>query len=304
MSHGKKESKIKMIPIDRINILNPRVRNKKVFADITDNIAQVGLKRPITVTPNRSGSGKDYDLVCGQGRLEAFMACGQTQIPAIIIEADEEQALIMSLVENLARRQHTALDLLKGIDLLRGQGYDAKQIAAKTGLSTEYVTSVLKLMEQGEERLLSAVESGQLPITVALIIMDSPGDEQRALQEAYENKELRGNKLIAVRRLIEQRRRQGKLIKGGGRGGHSKNRKDNQVSARDVMKVYQKEVDRKRLLTRKAENTSSQLLFLTEALRRLFEEEHFTTLLRAEGLDTMPKQLADIMAQKGGSHGF
>ncbi len=192
----------------------------------------------------------------------------------------------------------------KGIDLLRGQGYDAKQIAAKTGLSTEYVTSVLKLMEQGEERLLSAVESGQLPITVALIIMDSPGDEQRALQESYENKELRGNKLIAVRRLIEQRRRQGKLIKGGGRGGHSKNRKDNQVSARDVMKVYQKEVDRKRLLTRKAENTSSQLLFLTEALRRLFEEAHFTTLLRAEGLDTMPKQLADIMAQKGGSHGF
>lgn len=304
MNRGKKESKIKMIPIDRINILNPRVRNKKVFADITDNIAQVGLKRPITVTPNRSGSGKDYDLVCGQGRLEAFMACGQTQIPAIIIEADEEQALIMSLVENLARRQHTALDLLKGIDLLRGQGYDAKKIAAKTGLSPEYVTSVLKLMEQGEERLLSAVESGQLPITVALIIMDSPGDEQRALQEAYENKELRGNKLIAVRRLIEQRRRQGKLIKGGGRGGHSKNRKDNQVSARDVMKVYQKEVDRKRLLTRKAENTSSQLLFLTEALRRLFEEEHFTTLLRAEGLDTMPKQLADIMAQKGGSHGF
>lgn len=44
-----KVSKIVMIPIEKVNVLNPRVRNKKVFAEITDNIADVGLKRPITV---------------------------------------------------------------------------------------------------------------------------------------------------------------------------------------------------------------------------------------------------------------
>lgn len=71
-------SKVTMIEIDRINILNPRVRNKKAFNQIVDNIAQVGLKRPITVTPCLSGTtGKEYDLVCGQGRLEAFLSCGQ-----------------------------------------------------------------------------------------------------------------------------------------------------------------------------------------------------------------------------------
>ena len=101
---GKRASEIKLIPIEKVNILNPRVRNQKVFHDIATNMTQVGLKRPITVTPCRSGAvGKDYDLICGQGRIEAFMACGQTHIPAIIIDASEEQALIMSLVENLDR---------------------------------------------------------------------------------------------------------------------------------------------------------------------------------------------------------
>lgn len=117
---GKRESQIKMIPIDKINILNPRARNQKVFLDIATNMTQVGLKRPITVTPCLSGAeGKEYDLICGQGRIEAFLTCGQTEIPAIVIDANEEQALIMGLVENLARRQHRATDLLQGVDPVR-----------------------------------------------------------------------------------------------------------------------------------------------------------------------------------------
>src|ERR1700684_2132725 len=124
MSKNVKAESAQLILIDKINILNPRVRNPKVFKEIATNIAQVGLKRPITVTPCRSGiEGKDYDLVCGQGRLEAFIASGQKEIPAMVIDASEEQALIMSLVENLARRQYRNLDLLQGIEILRKQGY-------------------------------------------------------------------------------------------------------------------------------------------------------------------------------------
>jgi len=66
--------KIHEIEISRINIFNPRVRSKKVFAEIVENIKQVGLKRPITISPSKSkSSNKDYDLVCGQGRIEAFL---------------------------------------------------------------------------------------------------------------------------------------------------------------------------------------------------------------------------------------
>lgn len=299
---GKRNSEIKLIPIDKINILNPRVRNQKVFLDIATNMTQVGLKRPITVTPCRSGAaGKDYDLICGQGRIEAFMACGQVEILAIIIDASEEQALIMSLVENLARRQHRAADLLQGVEILQKKGYDAVQIAEKTGLSLEYVQGVLNLMSRGEERLLSAVEAGHMPIALAIRVAENPQDEQKALHEAYESKQLRGNRLLLAKKLMDTRRRRGKNFQDETRRNRIKSEKA--ISAQDVLKVYQKEVDRKRLLTRKADAVSNRLLFVTEAMRELLEDDHFSTLLRAEGLTTLPKPLAGLMAEKGKRNG-
>lgn len=300
---GKRASEIRMIPIDKINILNPRVRNQKVFLEIATNMTQVGMKRPITVTPSRAKvDGKDYDLICGQGRIEAFVAVGQKEIPAIVIDASEEQALIMSLVENLARRQHRANDLLQGIEILQKQGYDAQQIADKTGLVKDYVSGVLNLMERGEERLLSAVEAGHMPITLAIRLAENPEDEQRALHEAYESKQLRGNRLLLAKRLIDTRKRRGKTFLDE-RGKRSKRDKgDKALSVQDVLKVYQREVDRKRLLTRKADAVSNRMLFVTEALRELFQDEYFSTLLRAEGLTTLPKPLAGLMDEKGRAH--
>jgi ParB family transcriptional regulator, chromosome partitioning protein len=65
---------VHLIPLESIHVLNPRVRNTKIFDGIVHNMTQVGIKRPITVTPRRGKQtdGKLYDLVCGQGRLEAF----------------------------------------------------------------------------------------------------------------------------------------------------------------------------------------------------------------------------------------
>jgi ParB family chromosome partitioning protein len=75
---------IEMISLAEIEILNPRVRNKKVFGDLVASIANLGLKKPITVS--RRSDGQGFDLVCGQGRLEAFIALGQAEIPAIVVE--------------------------------------------------------------------------------------------------------------------------------------------------------------------------------------------------------------------------
>ncbi len=78
---------VQMIPTDQINVINPRSRNKVVFQSIVSNISALGLKKPITVAPRSQPSdGKKYDLVCGQGRLEAYIALGQPEIPAIVTE--------------------------------------------------------------------------------------------------------------------------------------------------------------------------------------------------------------------------
>jgi ParB family transcriptional regulator, chromosome partitioning protein len=85
------EPEIRSIPVDLVTVLNPRVRNKRVFQELVDSIAHLGLKKPITVS-KRPGRPR-YDLVCGQGRLEAFIALGQSEIPALVVEASEEDLL-------------------------------------------------------------------------------------------------------------------------------------------------------------------------------------------------------------------
>lgn len=298
---GKSVSEIRMIPIDRINVLNPRVRNQKIFYDIAINITKVGLKRPITVTPCRSkAEGKDYDLVCGQGRMEAFLACGQKEIPAIIIDASEEEALLKSLVENLARRQHRAGDLLRGIEVLRKNGYKSRDIAEKTGLSGDYVQGLVNLMEKGEERLLAAVEAGRMPVVLALRIAENPEDEQRALQEAYESKLLRGNRLLLAKQLIDTRRKRGKSFKS--ETGRKRVKSDIAITTKAIVEAFQRDADRKQSLTRKADIANNRLLFIVEALRQLRQEEAFRNLLRAENLPTMPKPIAALLSETGDLH--
>ncbi len=96
-----RDPNIRWIPLDSITIVNPRDRGKTKFKQIVDNIARLGLKRPITVTPKESGNGDgpEYDLVCGQGRLEAFRFLGESEIPALVVHVNRKELLLMSLVE-------------------------------------------------------------------------------------------------------------------------------------------------------------------------------------------------------------
>ncbi len=286
---------IEMIPVDLITVLNPRVRNKKVFRQIVDSISNVGLKKPITVSQRKESNGEPaYELVCGQGRLEAFISLGQQEIPAIVVDVTEEDRLIMSLVENLARRQHRPMELLRDIGELKKRGYSDTKIAKKTGLSYEYVHSIRRLLEEGEERLLVAVESGQIPISVAIDIAEADAEGvQEALAQAYEKGLLRGKKLLAAKRLIEQRQRRGKAHRNKP---SDKNR--SRMSSEALVRAYQKEADRQRLMIKRAEVAQNRLLFVIEAMRTLLADENFVTLLRAEGLKTMPRTLADLIAAR------
>jgi len=281
---------VQMIPINQINILNPRSRNKVVFQTIVSNISNLGLKRPITVaTRSEPTDGKIYDLVCGQGRLEAFIALGQVDIPAIIKDASREDCYLMSLVENIARRNLRPLELLREITNLKSRGYNTVEIAKKIDIHKSYVAGVVHLLKHGEERLLTAVEKGRIPLSVAMQIANADEDGiQRALCEAYEDKSLRGRKLLTVRRIIEARKANGKSCSPAVR-----RRNERPQTAEELVRVYRQEADRQKLLIRKSQITEHRLLLIVSALRNLFRDEHFLTLLRAEGLDTLPAPLSE-----------
>lgn len=291
MTPKHRNSEIRMIPVDRIDILNPRDRNKRVFDEIVGNIKAIGLKKPITVTPRHGEDGTEgYRLVCGEGRLKAFKTLGESTIPALVVNVSDEDAFIMSLAENIARRQYRPLELLAGIKRLQDQGYDKRAIAKKTGLTPEYVFGILTLLQHGEERLLVAVQKGRVPLNAALAIVGAGNDDkavQAALQDAYEAGELRGKQLILARQVIERRRTLGRSVARG------TPRKRESVTSSSLVRTYQKEVERQKLMVKKAELAQQRLLFIVGALRELLADENFANLLRAEGLDTLPKYLAD-----------
>lgn len=301
MTGARPAQRVEWIPLERITVVNPRIRNARVFREIIDNIAQVGLKRPITVTRRIEADGPFYDLVCGQGRLEAYQALGQAEVPALVVAADAEDCLISSLVENCARRQHSAIDLLQDISGMRERGHSLTQIARKTGLTLEYVSGVSRLLEKGEQRLLRSVESRVIPLSVAVDIADAEDHEvQRALQLAYEKGDLRGRRLLAAKRIVEERRRRGKHLKREQPGKVATSQK---LSPASLIRAYQEDVDRKRAMIRRADAARDRLMLVTEALRRLARSEQFMALIEDEDLATMPENIAVRLDARGDAQG-
>ncbi len=279
--------RVEMIPVDKVTVVNPRVRNQRNFREIVDNIAKIGLKKPITVTRCAEAGGPFYDLVCGQGRLEAYIELGQNEVPALVVTADPEDSLIASLVENCARRQHRAIDLLQDIRGMEERGYSATEIARKTGLTREYVNGVARLIEKGEQRLLRSVQTGVIPLSVAVEIAECEDHEvQAALSSAYEQGLLKGRKLLQARKIIETRKRRGK-------GLATVERKERQrISADTLVKAYQEDAERKRALIQRSQATRDRLLFIVEAVRRLANDERFMALLEDEDLVSLPANIA------------
>ena len=257
MSKEHPSSNLQMIPIDKIEILNPRERNSRIFDDIVGNIKNIGLKKPITVTPRKDGDGREkFLLICGEGRLKAFKSLGETTIPAMVVDVSDEDGFIMSLAENIARRGYRPLEILADIEVLRKRGYSAEIIIQKTGLSPKYVKDIVFLLDQGEERLIEGVQRGTIPLTTALEIARANENVPEGgatpnlgdlLQEAYENGQLKGRQIIEAKRLIEKRMEHGPA---------SPNRDQIKppTSSYSLVRTYQREVERQRKMVLKAEH--------------------------------------------------
>ena len=291
----RRDTNVVMIPIDQINVVNPRSRGAHKFKQIVTNIANIGLKKPITVVQRATRDGRpQYDLVCGQGRLEACRQLGETTVAALVIDASREELLLMSLAENLARKRQRGLELLREISALKDRGYSHAEIAQKTDVHLPYVKGVLRLLKQGEHRLLQAVERGQVPVSIAVTIATSDDAEvQRALAEAYESNSLRGKQLLRARRLIEERRNIGKA--GRRRPGRAS---AEGVTQDSLLQAYRRETTKQRVLVHKAKVCETRLLVISSALKQLFADEGLLAILRATALDKPPQFLLEEHAGK------
>ena len=95
---------------------------------------------------------------------------------------------------------------------------------------------------------------------------------------------------MIAKRIIEQRRSKGKGLKLNGKT------RPHSMSTESLLKAFQDDVDRKRILIRRAEAARARLTFVTEAIRKLIKDRDFAVILAEEGLATIPEGLAARLA--------
>jgi len=275
----RRNRKIKAVPISAITVVNPRDRRGSSFKEIVASIKTVGLKRPITVS-NHKGFGK-YELVCGEGRIQAFSALKASEIPAILVDATTEECILMSLVENIARRRHTPVELVSDIKRLSKE-YTVNEIAAKLGVTRSYVKIICYLLDHGEEQVIMSLERHAITPTLALEIAraDTP-QLQAALLKVCEQEPRSAHEMAKLRQLFERRRRT--LTKS--------DEMADRITPADLVRAYRLETTRQKVVGRKADLTHMRLLFIVNAMKSLLKERMFVTLLREEGLERIPMPL-------------
>ena len=139
------ETNVMALPIDDIK---PNPYQQRKYFDfyslnrLTESIKKYGVIQPVTV---RLVNGKTYELA---------RAAGLKTIPAVFIDADEEESSVISFIENLQRKTLSYMEEAEGYKALTDDfGMDIDEISTKTGVSCSLITNRLKILELPEEAL-------------------------------------------------------------------------------------------------------------------------------------------------------
>lgn len=285
-----KEDAIIWVPIESIYILNPRFRDQNRFQELVNNIKHVGLKKPVTISlrESRKNDGKKYNLVCGQGRIEACTALGHEKVPARIVSVSTKEALLRSLIENIARRVPHVQEEMANIHYLKNKGYSVKEIAKKIGLSAGQVSRYCSFFKNGETRLLHAVLNGKITVEAATRITQSDNkDVRKVLQEAFEKKLIGRHELKVAQQIADDRFIKGKKHRS------IKPRRSTTLSTNELVHALKKGAKKKQSIVKKAQSCENQLLFIENSLKKLFAEPGFASIIASEKLHEIPSSLAN-----------
>jgi len=159
---------------------NPRQPRRRfepeAGAGLADSIKAQGLLQPLVVRPKSSGG---YELIAGERRLRAAKEAGMETLPALVRSAGDGESLLLSLVENVAREQLSAVEEARAYAMLLDEfGLSLGEIAQKVGRSKPSVSNRLRLLELPEE-VLWMLARGELTEGHAKAILAAPGDEER-----------------------------------------------------------------------------------------------------------------------------
>lgn len=276
----------RMIPVDKISVVNSRKREKKQFDENVRSIGEVGLYKPILVNKRNLDATGTYDLICGEGRLLAHVQLGKTHIAADVLDIDEQQAYLMTLGENIARTPPQTIEFARALKEMRDCGMTWEELGAITGKHPTYMIKYIRLLERGEERLVKGVEEEVFPLGFAMQVAQSADRSiQHLLMDAFDNGIVTATNLVCVRKIIEDRIEKGKSLR-------PKRAKASYTVGK--LKCDIKTVTRqKEAFVYEAGQRENRLMRLLGALQRLRQDETFLGLLRTAGLTDEPQLKGD-----------
>jgi len=279
-----KDRRREMIPVDKIKVINSRTRDEAQFALNVQSIDANGLIKDIRVNDKflgKDGQGQ-YELICGEGRLIAHQRLGRTHIRAEVITCTRKQAYLESLVENLARSRPGTMEFARELKNLRDEGWTFEQIAGVACRTPEYVRQYIRLVENGEDRLIQGVEQEVFPISFAVLVASTEDAAiQNVLMDAFDQGIVNSQNFARARSIITARtdRRNRKGGNGSAEGYTVATLTSDIATATQAKDSY----------VREAQGKESRLFTLVDGIAILWQDAALMAILQAEGLAQRPE---------------
>ena len=199
------------VPLDalRANPRNPRQTfNDSDLDDLAASIRQKGILQPIIVRPV-PGSTAAFEIIAGERRWRAAQRAGLRDVPVITVEASDQEALELAIIENVQRSDLNAIDEAQGYERLSDEfGYSHADLAKVIGKSRSHVANTIRLLKL-PDAVSRMVVSGSLTAghARALLAFDKPEPVARRIIEQGLN--VRDVEQLAQRHHERQRQREG-----------------------------------------------------------------------------------------------
>jgi ParB family transcriptional regulator, chromosome partitioning protein len=163
------------IPLDQLdeNPYQTRTQlDERALHELCDSIRALGVLEPILVRPAANGR---YQVIAGTRRVKAAQLADRVEIPAVVRQVSNEQAMLMTVVENLLREDLSILDQARAyLRLSQEFGLTQDDIAERTGKDRSTVANYLRLLKLPEE-VQQYVDKGNISFGHAKVLMTMPG---------------------------------------------------------------------------------------------------------------------------------
>ena len=155
--------------------------DQEKLEELAESIRQHGIIQPLTVRKLSSGY---YQIIAGERRWRAARLAGLTEVPAVIIEADDRKAMELAMIENLQREDLSPMEEAEGYKMLvEDYGLTQEQAAQRVGKSRSAVANALRLLALSPA-VRKLVEEGKLSAGHARALLPLPEKQQEAAAKA------------------------------------------------------------------------------------------------------------------------